>query len=36
VELITSDRTLADRARRRGALVTGAGRFLTRLEEAGC
>jgi hypothetical protein len=36
VELITSDRALADRARRRGARVTGAGRFLTRLDEAGC
>jgi predicted RNA-binding protein with PIN domain len=36
VELITSDRKLAERARHRGARVTGAGRFLTRLDEAGC
>ncbi len=36
VEVITSDRTLAERARRRGALVTGAGRFLSRLQDAGC
>ena len=36
VEVVTSDRMLAERARRRGALVTGAGRFLTRLKEAGC
>jgi len=35
-EVVTSDRTLAERARRRGALVTGAGRFLARLGEAGC
>jgi predicted RNA-binding protein with PIN domain len=36
VEVATSDRALADRARRRGALVTGAGRFLARLDEIGC
>jgi uncharacterized protein YaiI (UPF0178 family) len=36
VEVVTSDRTLAERARDRGALVTGAGRFLARLAEAGC
>jgi predicted RNA-binding protein with PIN domain len=35
-EVVTSDRDLADRARQRGALVTGAGRFLARLKEAGC
>jgi predicted RNA-binding protein with PIN domain len=36
VEVVTSDRTLAERARHRGALVTGAGRFLARLGDAGC
>jgi len=36
VEVVTSDRTLAQRARDRGALVTGAGRFLARLADAGC
>ena len=36
VELVTSDRKLAERARQRGARVTGAGRFLARLSAAGC
>ena len=36
VEVITSDRILAERARSRGALVTGAGRFLARLAEVAC
>lgn len=36
VEVITSDRALADGARQRGALVTGAGTFLARLEDLGC
>jgi len=36
VEVVTSDRTLAEGARRRGAVVTGAGRFLARLSDAGC
>jgi predicted RNA-binding protein with PIN domain len=36
VEVVTSDRDLAERARQRGALVTGAGRFLARLKDAGC
>lgn len=36
IEVVTSDRTLAERARDRGALVTGAGRFLARLADAGC
>jgi len=36
VEVVTSDRTLADRVRRRGAHATGAGRFLARLDAAGC
>ncbi len=36
VVVITSDRQLADSVRRRGARVTGAGRFLTRLEAIGC
>jgi predicted RNA-binding protein with PIN domain len=36
VEVITSDRRLAEAARRRGALVSGASRLLARLEEAGC
>jgi predicted RNA-binding protein with PIN domain len=36
VEVVTSDRRLAERARRRGAVVTGAGRFLARLDSAGC
>lgn len=36
IEVITSDRTLAERARNRGAIVTGAGRFLARLADTGC
>jgi predicted RNA-binding protein with PIN domain len=36
VEVITSDRALADGARQRGALVTGAGTFLARLTDRGC
>jgi predicted RNA-binding protein with PIN domain len=36
VEVITSDRRLAEDARRRGAVVTGAGGFLERLGHAGC
>jgi predicted RNA-binding protein with PIN domain len=36
VEVVTSDRNLADGARRRGALVTGAGELLSRLDAAGC
>ncbi|MCU1351247.1 MAG: RNA-binding protein [Acidimicrobiales bacterium] len=36
VEVVTSDRDLAERARRRGARVTGAGRFLALLDDAGC
>ena len=36
VEVITSDRNLAEGARRRGARVSGAGQLLTRLDEAGC
>ena len=36
MEVITSDRALAESARRRGALVTGAGSFLARLSDAGC
>jgi predicted RNA-binding protein with PIN domain len=36
VEVVTSDRNLADGARRRGARVTGAGDLLNRLDEAGC
>jgi predicted RNA-binding protein with PIN domain len=35
-EVVTSDRLLADQVRRRGARVTGAGRFLARLRDAGC
>jgi predicted RNA-binding protein with PIN domain len=35
VEVVTSDRALADQARRRGARVTGAAAFLRRLDEAG-
>ena len=34
--VVTSDRTLAERARRRGAYVIGAGTFLAQLERAGC
>ncbi|HZM41738.1 MAG TPA: NYN domain-containing protein [Acidimicrobiales bacterium] len=36
VELVTSDRELARRARAQGAVVTGAGAFLARLDRAGC
>jgi predicted RNA-binding protein with PIN domain len=36
VEVVTSDRGLADGSRLRGASVTGAGSFLERLEQAGC
>jgi 8-oxo-dGTP diphosphatase len=35
-EVVTSDRELADRALLRGAHVTGAGTFLTRLAAMGC
>jgi predicted RNA-binding protein with PIN domain len=36
VEVVTSDRALAEGARRRGARVTGAGTFLERLADRGC
>ena len=36
VEVVTSDRALAEGARRRGARVTGAGTFLARLADRGC
>jgi hypothetical protein len=36
VEVVTSDRALADAARRPGVDVTGAGAFLRRLDELGC
>ena len=36
VQVVTSDRALADSARARGAEVTGAGRFLGQLQDAGC
>jgi predicted RNA-binding protein with PIN domain len=36
VEVVTSDRALAESARNAGATVTGAGRFLERLDAAGC
>lgn len=36
VEVVTSDRALADAARARGAQVTGAGSLLARLDDAGC
>jgi predicted RNA-binding protein with PIN domain len=36
VEVVTSDRALGASARERGAHVTGAGAFLTRLVDAGC
>jgi predicted RNA-binding protein with PIN domain len=36
VEVITSDRGLADGARARGARVVGAGTLLARLDDAGC
>ena len=35
-QVVTSDRALADSARQRGAEVTGAGRFLGQLQDAGC
>ncbi len=35
-EVVTSDRALRERAESRGARVTGAGKFLTRLSDAGC
>jgi 8-oxo-dGTP diphosphatase len=35
-EVVTSDRALGERVRSRGARVTGAGKFLTRLSDAGC
>jgi predicted RNA-binding protein with PIN domain len=35
-EVVTSDRELASDAAARGATVTGAGRFLGRLDAAGC
>lgn len=36
VEVVTSDRALADGALRRGATVVGSGALLRRLEAAGC
>lgn len=36
IEVVTSDRALADAATRPGVRVTGAGAFLRRLDEAGC
>jgi predicted RNA-binding protein with PIN domain len=36
VEVVTSDRDLADGARARGARVVGAGTLLRRLDDAGC
>ena len=36
VQVVTSDRALADGARQRGAAVMGAGRFLRHLQDAGC
>jgi predicted RNA-binding protein with PIN domain len=36
VEVVTSDRDLADGARARGAHVVGAGTLLRRLDDAGC
>lgn len=36
VELVTSDRELARRARAQGAIVTGAGAFLALLGRTGC
>jgi 8-oxo-dGTP diphosphatase len=35
-EVVTSDRALRERAKSRGASVTGAGKFLTQLADAGC
>jgi predicted RNA-binding protein with PIN domain len=36
IEVVTSDRALADAARKLGATVVGAGTLLTRLSDAGC
>lgn len=36
LQVVTSDRRLADDVRRHHALVTGAGTFLATLDEAGC
>ncbi|HET8620857.1 MAG TPA: NYN domain-containing protein [Acidimicrobiales bacterium] len=36
VEVVTSDRALAARAAARGARITGAGAFLSRLDRCGC
>jgi predicted RNA-binding protein with PIN domain len=36
VEVVTSDRNLADGARHRGAIVIGAGALLARLDDEGC
>lgn len=36
VEVVTSDRALAEAARARGAATVGAGAFLGRLDAAGC
>lgn len=36
MEVVTSDRALADAAARPGVEVTGAGAFLRRLDELGC
>lgn len=36
VEVVTSDRALAEAARGRGATTVGAGAFLRRLDDAGC
>jgi predicted RNA-binding protein with PIN domain len=36
VTVVTSDRALAERVRARGARVTGAGSFLSRLRDLGC
>jgi predicted RNA-binding protein with PIN domain len=36
IEVVTSDRALADGARQRGAEVTGAGALLSLLDQAGC
>jgi predicted RNA-binding protein with PIN domain len=36
IEVVTSDRALADAAARPGVQVTGAGAFLRRLDDLGC
>ena len=36
IEVVTSDRALADAAARPGVRVTGAGEFLRALDDAGC